>query len=161
MADVTLEGRSMPGPAERRRLRAMYRAGLRLLSHLPDFAALRDREITIECLLCLASFTDEQDSWTDEEIFIEATQLLDRYLSAIKPTPKRLDALLARLLQEEVKPRFATSKSKEITAEGRKAISPLSQPFLPINQEASNKPWKYRDIFIATVFRWVLTQLDV
>ena len=139
----------------------MYLTGLRLLSHLPGFVAFRDHEITLEILLCLAAFTDQRDPWTSQEASEVSNRLLDQYLKAIEPEPKKLNGLLSRLLKENIKPLFVKSKSKEITEQGRKAVSPLPGPFVPSDLEATNKPWKFHDVYVVTVFRWVLVHLDV
>ena len=139
----------------------MYLTGLRLLNRLQGSLAVPWPETTVEVLLCLSIFTDPLDPWTSQESLEEANLLLGQYLNVIKGNPKKLDALLTRLLQEKIKPLFAKSKSKDITAEGRKAISPLPGPFMPSDLEAMNKPWKFRDAYVVTAFKWVLEQLDV
>ena len=139
----------------------MYLAGLRLLSHMENLLAIEDDDKAVELLLCLVSFTDQRDPWTSQEAFAQANLLLDHHIDAVKATPKKFDTLLIRLLQEKIKPVFAKSKSREITKQGQKAISPLPGPFVPSDSEATNKPWKFRDMYIVTVFKWVLERLDV
>ncbi len=139
----------------------MYLSGLKLLRHLQRPRAVPWPETAVEALLCLSSFTDPLDPWTSQETFEEANLLLGQYLNVIRGNPKKLNDLLTRLLQEKIKPLFAKSKSKNITAQGRKAIRPPPGPFVPSDLEATNKPWKYHDVYVVTAFKWVLEQLDV
>lgn len=75
---------------------------------------------------------------------------------------ENISGVLHALLEERIKPLFARSKNPAVTQQGRKAIDPL-----PINATAHSdmdveaKPWKYRDMYIVTVFQWVLKHLDV
>lgn len=144
-----------------RRLRAMYLTGLRLLSHLQNLLAFEVTDSTAEYIMCLASFTDKRDPWTSPEAFSEANLLLGRYFKVIKSRPKDSHMLLTTLLQENIKPLFVASRSKEITEQGRKAVSPLPGAFVSSDLEATEKPWKFRDVYVVTVVKWVLEQLDV
>ena len=139
----------------------MYLTGIRLLSRIQGLLAGEDDDLTIELFICLASFTDQRDSWTSKEAFNEAKLLLDQYFKVMKDRPKDFSSLTSRILEEKIKPLFAKSRSKEITEQGRKAISSLPGPFVPSDLEAMKKPWKFRDVYVVTVFRLVLGQLDV
>ena len=139
----------------------MYFAGLRLLFHLTGPVALLNEDPSAALLTSLASFKDPRDPWTSQEASTEAHALLEHYLDGTKGVPKKLDALLTALLREKVKPLFAKSKSKEITEQGRKAISAVPCPFVSSDLEATIKPWKHQDVYIVTVLKWILGQLTV
>lgn len=85
-----------------------------------------------------------------------------RSLAENSVLPENISGVLHALLHERIKPLFARSKNPAVTQQGRKAIDPL-----PVNATAHSdidveaKPWKYRDMYIVTVFRWVLKHLDV
>ena len=137
---------------------ALSAHGLMLLSHLfklhlPHY----NDESTFPLFTCLASFTDPTDAWTSPQITSQAASLLETFTD-----PAHLPPLLHNLLTERIKPLFARSKNPAITAQGRKAIDPIpSNDTLHSDLDAENKPWKYRDVYIVTVFRWVLIHLDV
>lgn len=139
----------------------MYLAGLRLLSHIEGVLAVENTVLTIAYPMCLASFTDQRDPWTSQEAFSEANDLLDHYFEVLKDRPKDLNILLTRLLQEKIRPLFAKCRSKEITEQGRKAVNTLPGAFMPSDLEATKKPWKFRNVYVVTVFKWVLEHLDV
>ena len=76
--------------------------------------------------------------------------------------PDHLPDLLHHLLQERVKPIFAKSKNPAITPQGRKAIDPLpTNDTMHSDLDIESKPWKYRVVYIVTVFRWILMHLNV
>lgn len=139
----------------------MYLAGLRLLSHIQNLLAVEDTDSTVEYVMCLASFTDQRDPWTSPEAFSEANPLLGQYFEVIKASPKDSHILLTRLLQEKIKPLFVKFRSREITEQGRKAVSPLPGAFVSSDLEATEKPWKFRNVYVVTVVKWVLEHLDV
>ena len=112
---------------------------------------------TIPLFTCLASFSDPTDALTTPQISSQAAFLLEKHVD-----PIQLPSLLHSLLQNRIKPLFARSKNPAITSQGRKAIDPLpSNDNLHSDLDAENKPWKYRDVYIVTLFQWVLMQLDV
>lgn len=131
--------------------------GLLLLSRLPKDVPLDSDDSTVPVFSCLASFSDESDPWTSPK-----TQELACSLAKEYAVPDHLPALLHGLLQERIKPLFAKSKNPAITQQGRKAIDPLpSNGTAHGDLDTESKPWKYRDVYIVTVFRWILKHLDV
>lgn len=135
----------------------MSSKGLSLLSRLQECVPLSLNESVVTLYTCLASFTNDSDLWTCSIARVKAQSLAE---DSVKP--EKIPNLLHALLQERVKPLFARSKNPAITQQGRKAIEPL-----PIDTTAhsdidiESKPWKYRDMYIVTVFLWVLKHLDV
>lgn len=138
-------------------------AGLRLLSHLQQLVPSLHSEASpdLDFVSCLASFTDSGDPWTRPEALEAATTLLDGYLSLKANEDRIASQLLTNLLQTRIRPRFAKSKSYTITEQGRKAAFPLPSAADSSEREAEVKPWKFREVFIVTVFRWILLRLNV
>lgn len=131
--------------------------GLGLLSHLQKEFPLSKEEPTIDLFACLASYSNTSDSWTSLEARNSAQYLLEDYVSS-----ECLPATLTDLLTERVKPLFAKSKNPAITPQGRKAIDPRpNNDNAHSDLDAEAKPWKYQDVYIVTVFQWILGQLYV
>lgn len=131
--------------------------GLLLLSHLQKLAPLSSHESRTAVYTCLASFSDDSDPWTSSQAGDLARSLAEEII-----VPEKISEVLHALLQEKIRPLFAKVKNPAVTQQGRKAIDPL-----PIDTTAHSdmdveaKPWKYRDMYIVTVFQWVLKHLDV
>ena len=127
------------------------------MSHLQKLTPLSKDESNVKVLTCLAAFTDENDPWTCPGAQKKASVLIKDYLNS-----SNQPILFSRLLQERVRPLFARSKNPAITPQGRKAINPLpSTAIANSDLDDAVKPWKYRDVYIVTVFQWVLDHLDV
>ena len=135
----------------------MSLSGILVLSRLQEAKPLSADESVVAILTCLASFTNLNDPWTCPKARDHACSLSGVYAGS-----GNLSTILTGLLQERVKPLFAQTRNPAITQQGRKAIDPL-----PIATAAhsdlddENKPWKYRNAYIVTVFQWGLSQLDV
>lgn len=158
------ETKKVATPEELARLVSMKSAGLQLLSHL-DRLRLSGPEASATLIACLASSTNPQDPWTSLDSYDLAQALLSNHLrikdsQTIRKPPQTHDALLKDLLLNHVKPLFVKSKNPLLTAQARKAISPLPGPNVPSDLESSNKPWKFQSPHIVTIFQWILTQLD-
>lgn len=131
--------------------------GLQLLSHLQELLPVSPPESTIMLYTCLASFSDSDDAWTSQTAEQQAQDLAETSI-----TPDQIPGLIHALLEERVKPLFARSRNPAITQQGRKAINPLPIPTsASIDVDVEAKPWKYGDMYIVTVFQWVLHHLDV
>lgn len=128
-----------------------------MLSHLQRAALLSSDESVVTVFTCLASFSEGNDQWTSSKALDQATILAETYVKS-----QDVANLLHGLLRERIKPLFARSKNAAITRQGRKAIHPL-----PNNEAAhsdldvESKPWKYRNVYIVTVFHWLLSHLNV
>ena len=134
--------------------------GLLLLSHLrrlvpppqdgpdgPDAAVLT----------CLAAFSDQNDPWNSSSAQEQASNLIKDYTRS-----SRLSFMLTIILQKRIKALFSRTGNPAITPQGRKAINPRpSHITMHTDIDAEIKPWKFRDVYIVTVFRWVLQCLDV
>ena len=133
---------------------------MRLLLHLDRLDShLRSRDPAIDLVTCLASYTDSRDPWITPEANHDAGQILQSLLEDAGTATEA--KVLSQVLTESVKPRFVKSKSPAVTEQGRRVIHPLPQPLEASDTETSNKPWKFRDVYIVTVYRWVLSRLDV
>ncbi|KAL9122692.1 MAG: hypothetical protein Q9187_000748 [Circinaria calcarea] len=140
---------------------AIATVGLQLLSHLhSNFLTLR-RNYLLDLVTCLAAFTDDRDAWTTTEASKDAHCLLEELgcFSNAKGCKQARD-LIRSLLEEQIKPYFARTKTSGITRQGRKAISSLPDPVDFSETEMESKPWKFQNLYAVTVFRWVLGQLD-
>ncbi|MCJ1439364.1 hypothetical protein MMC27_008756 [Xylographa pallens] len=136
-------------------------AGLRLLSHLQRLVPTLDENPAPDIVTSLAAFTDPRDPWTRPEASETASALLvDLLRCGQTTTPKFLSKMLASLLQDIVRPRFAKTKNSAITEQGRKANYRLPDAVDFGDSEVEMKQWKFRDVPILTVFRWILGQLD-
>ncbi|KAL8799824.1 MAG: hypothetical protein Q9182_005619 [Xanthomendoza sp. 2 TL-2023] len=134
--------------------------GLYFLSHLQCLYPSAFSQDPANLAACLASFTDLQNPWTNEESFRLARLMLSKHLAFIKTNPKDFDTLIADLLLDNIKPLFLKSRSSLLTSQARKAISPLPGPAGPSDFESGSKPWKFESPHIVTVLQWTLSQLD-
>ena len=139
------------------RFRAMSLLGVLTLSRLEKIQPFSKDESIVAVLTCLASFTDLDDRWTDPKAMEYACSLSEDYAAS-----DNLPPTLTEILQDRVKPLFAKTNLPAITRQSRKAIDPVpSASTAHSDLEAEAKPWKYRDAYIVTVFRWVLSHLNV
>ena len=135
----------------------MSLSGILLLSRLEDSKPLSEDESVEVILTCLASFTDDNDPWTCPKAKELAYSLSENYAAS-----GNLSAILTVILQKRIKPLFVKTKNYAITQQARKAIDPLpSAAATHGDLDGENKPWKYRNPYVATVFQWVLSHLDV
>ena len=135
----------------------MSLSGILLLARLQKIKPLSEDDHVVSILTCLASFTDLNDPWTCSEARDYAYSLLADHTASGK-----LSSAFTRLLHERIKPLFAKTNNPAITQQGRRAIDPLpssATAHSDLNDDA--KPWKYRNAYSVTVFRWVLEHLDV
>lgn len=147
---------------ERQRLQALYEVALTLLSHLQQIISPPREDLIIDYALTLACFMNTSDPWTTPASCEHANNLWWTIIDSFNDHNKKdLQTLLAIILRDKIKPLFAKSKNPAITPAGRKAISPLPAPIEHSMDEAAQTPWKYRDVYIVTVFEWVVLRLDV
>lgn len=111
-------------------------------------------------MACLASITNLEDPWTNEESYHLARSMLSGYVSNFQKTPKQLDLVVRDLLVNYIKPLFLKHQTPLLTPAARKAISPLPRPLAPSDFESANKPWKFNSPHIVTIFQWILSQLS-
>ncbi|KAI4110231.1 MAG: hypothetical protein LQ345_007039, partial [Seirophora villosa] len=110
---------------------------------------------------CLASFTDPQDPWTSDKSHHLSGSLLSIYLSVLHEDSKQFEAIIKDILVHHIKPFFFKARTPLLTPAARQAISPLPGPNGPSEFDAQNKPWKFHSPHVVTIFRWVISQLDV
>ena len=109
----------------------------------------------------LASFTDISDPWATEKSLCRAKSCLDPIVLKLQSSPKLLASTIGGLLHKRIKPSFLRYQNPNLTCQGRKAIDPLPSAFESMTDEREKKPWRYIDVSIATVFRWIVSQMDV
>ena len=147
------------------RIRSMNVAGLILLSHLeriePSSSGREGEQLTVSLISCLASFTDLREEWSGQKASEEAHCLLAVLLGSFKAESKSFRSLIGVLLEQHVKPLFAKTKNPAITSQGRKAIGSAPTNYLLSDPESELKPWKFHDVYVVTMFRWILENLDV
>ena len=143
------------------KLRILYATGLRLLLHLRRIEDSYGHELPTEVVICLAAFTRADDPWTSRISLAEASSLLRAYVEMSQVEPSQFQTLLTNLLREHVKPAFVRSKNSAVTPAGRKAITALPPRLEASIDETKSKPWKYGQLYLITVFEWILGQLDV
>lgn len=132
--------------------------GFELLSYLSAKIRPESNETLATFVTCLAAFSDEKDPWSSIECSKRSKDLTEE----ITRDRNRLEFLLQTLLQRKIRPRFAKSRISAITQQGRRAINPMpDQQTFDNDLDTECKLWKYRDVYIVTVFRWVLLHLDV
>ncbi|KAL8682098.1 MAG: hypothetical protein Q9186_001803 [Xanthomendoza sp. 1 TL-2023] len=159
-APYLAESKPIASPSEIVRILSIKVTGLYFLSHLQRLQPTTFSQTSADLTACLASFTNPQDPWTNEESFRLARLLLSKHLPLIKTTSKHFDTLLTNLLLDNIKPFFLKSKSSLLTPQARKAIAPLPGPAAPSDFESGSKPWKFESPHIVTVFQWTLSQLE-
>ena len=149
----------MASPSSTQRFRLMAAAGLRMIMHLHRLVPQLQKNPDLRVITCLASFTDLNDPWVSAQSYDVAQSQLLLQVQAL--TPSRVTSLINSILREVIKPVFAKSRSTAITETGRKSIAPLARSIDHSDSEVNAKPWKFRDVYIITVFKWLLSQLDV
>lgn len=125
-----------------------------------------DHEVQVEVITALAAFTRRADPWTTEQALHQASSLLNTYKSSAAAVCKAKDGslvpLLGDMLKNVVKPAFARTKTQAITPAGRRAEHPIPAPRLdPSLFDEGSKPWKYKDVYVATVLGWIVEQYRV
>ena len=153
----TIDERPQLTPDDVARTRAISHKGLIVLFNLQKLAPLSPGEPDIAVSTCLAAFSDGNDAWNSPRTQKQASLLAEDYVES-----GHLPALLASILQNRIKPLFSQSKNPAITQQGRRAIDPIpNNETLHSDLDASSKPWKHRNVYIVTVFQWVLSHLSV
>ena len=132
----------------------MGEMGLILLSNLEISDIPSNEGLSVDILICLSSYSDASDPWTSLEAQKQALDLLNKL--------DHLPTYYTNVLRDRIKPLFAMSKNPAVTPQGRRAIDPLPSNYTAlIDADAEIKPWKYRRIYLITVFQWILGQLNV
>ncbi|KAL9058852.1 MAG: hypothetical protein Q9206_001742 [Seirophora lacunosa] len=161
--DPPFESKPLVAPEELGIIILFKEAGLHLLSHLQRLQQSSPFSCipTASLVACLASFTDPQDPWTSDKSHHLSGSLLSIYLSVLHEDSKQFEAIIKDILVHHIKPLFFKARTPLLTPAARQAISPLPGPHGPSDFDATNKPWKFHSPHVVTIFRWVISQLDV
>ncbi|KAG8527457.1 uncharacterized protein KY384_007609 [Bacidia gigantensis] len=106
----------------------------------------------------LASYTDLNDPWTSAILHKKSTELLKDSFQFY--TSKAWKNLLTGLLEVKVKPAFAVKNHPKITKSARKVIGMGETRATLAGEDIMIKPWKFDEVFVPTILRWVLLQLE-
>ena len=92
----------------------------------------------------------------------QAKQILSRISNASAVNQLKWVSLMIRdLLEQVIRPAFIRSRSRNITAAGRKAISPLEQALTSSEDDKLLKPWKFSQKYVVYVLVWVIESSNV
>ncbi|KAI9827262.1 MAG: hypothetical protein M1832_005400 [Thelocarpon impressellum] len=130
--------------------------GIQIVRQLDTMDSVEKYDERVHVFLSLAIYTDKRDVWTTEASFAGASSLLEEHSDAAR----KPEVLVEHILRGVIRPRFAKSKNPAITAQGRKAIAPPRRVYEAIHEEADAKPWKFKEVYLLTVLRWTLQNLD-
>ena len=139
----------------------MVPVGLRLLSHLWKLEDEDGDKPLTDLIMCFICFSRTEDPWTTQASSTEALNWLQGFVTAQDAKRTDFQYLLTDLLRNYVKPAFVRSKNSTVTPAGRKAISSLPPKIEASIDEKNTKPWKNDQIYILSVFEWILAQLNV
>jgi Tti2 family len=131
----------------------VLRAILRLHAQ-PDFW-----EVNIDptLLLSLLAYVDGRDPWASEATQKLALELLSKHQAQLVANSFIIDYVLLGF----VRPLFSDSKPPTVTSQGRKALNSAPKNHRISSEDPSNKPWKFRDVYATTVFKWTVANADV
>ena len=131
--------------------------GLKFLSLLHDLFPIILRRSTPEIIMCLASFSDLRDIWVRPD----CAEIAGRSLKTFINTDASLAMnVIADLLRTRILSAFKASRSVRITQAGHKALTPLGDSYSSHEDKAQIKSWKYEQVYIPSVLRWLLQNLD-
>lgn len=134
--------------------------GIPVISSLAKLLPIEDAEPLDDVLIALASFTSEQDAWTTPETYTTSTALLNDFVE--RSEASRFWGVVESLLKTRIRPLFAKTKNPAITESGRKNFHPIPLPRFDMSiLDPETKPWKMYDVYITTVFSWVVNQYKV
>lgn len=133
---------------------------LNSLSLLISYDLIPETRTMSEVLLGLLAFTQLGDSWNSKAAYDISMDTLNGRPQEVLTEAFIVDYVLKGFLR----PLFATSTPQTVTSQGRKApngnlgtrIAEMAS-----SPDAISKPWKFRDIYSVTVFKWVVAKADV
>ncbi|KAK7715056.1 CCA tRNA nucleotidyltransferase, mitochondrial [Diaporthe eres] len=118
-------------------------------------------KFSVDTLLTVISFTNPAvtDPWTTHEACDLARDLLSQQLLH----HFNQSDLIETILKDYLRPAFSKSRSKAVTASGRKSEFPEEDdPHRGLADDTKEvKPWKYEDHRAITVFHWVVLTTDM
>lgn len=143
------------------RARTGSSVAIRLLVGLDWIFPISEVASSQAVIVSLAAFTDERDPWVTLSSFQTAILLLKKYVEDTRQSDGSLGLLIRAILEQKIRPLFARTKNPAITSQGRRSIRLVHGGYDPSAQDPETKPWKFRHIYIVSVFRWVLQNIDV
>lgn len=108
-------------------------------------------------LLSVLAYSDAEDPWASEATQKSALKLLSIHQTQLLANIFIIDYVLIGF----VRPLFSTSKPAAISLQGRKALNSISNDRSRFSEDPVSKPWKFRDIYAVTIFRWAVRNADV
>ena len=103
----------------------------------------------------LASFTNRNDPWTNDEILENANHLLSKY-EAQSTSPK---VLVDYILKQRIQRLF--QRHAAVTTAGRKVMGGALKTNRFGGSEQQEKLWTSKEAYNLTAFEWTLRNLDV
>ncbi|KAJ5952765.1 uncharacterized protein N7479_011178 [Penicillium vulpinum] len=111
-----------------------------------------------DILLAGACFTNKKNPWATSESYNAASMLMSVWIQDTRRSNTFWPAI-DFILRERIRPLFAKTKNPAITSAGRKNFHPQTLPRFGANDlDASAKPWKTTDVYVASVLSWILSQ---
>lgn len=131
-----------------------------VISSLAKLLPIEGAEPLYDVLIALTSFTSEQDEWTTHESYTTSTSLLNDFVESSEGS--HFWATVESLLKTRIRPIFAKTKNPAITESGRKNFHPIPLPRFDMSiLDPETKPWKTYDVYITTVYSWIVNQYEV
>ncbi|KAI9851857.1 MAG: hypothetical protein M1838_002573 [Thelocarpon superellum] len=132
------------------------RLGIEIIAILDSHLPLQQYDKQEDVVLSLAIYTSPSDPWTNSAAFQNATALLQKYHhAATEPA-----VLVEHILRDQMRPLFLHSATPAVTPAGRKAMTPMRRAHEDITSETVSKAWKHSRIYMLTVLRWALSNLN-
>ncbi|KAJ5178424.1 uncharacterized protein N7500_001123 [Penicillium coprophilum] len=114
-----------------------------------------------DILLAGACFANEQNPWATSESYNAASMLMSVWVQDTRRANTFWPAI-DFILRDRIRPLFAKTKNPAITSAGRKNFHPQTLPrFGASDSDASAKPWKTTDVYVASVLSWILSQYQL
>ncbi|KAF9253480.1 hypothetical protein DTO013E5_131 [Penicillium roqueforti] len=111
-----------------------------------------------DILLAGACFVNQQNPWVTSESYNATSMLMNVWVQDTHLANTFWPAI-DFILKERIRPLFAKTKNPAITSAGRKNFHPQTLPrFGASDLDASAKPWKTTDVYVASVLSWILSQ---
>jgi hypothetical protein len=111
-------------------------------------------------LLSLLAFTQLGDAWNSKP----AHEIAIDTLNCLSHEVQSEEFIVDYVLKVFLRPLFASSAPRTITPQGRKAPNEnLGDNAIKVTNslDTISKPWKCGDIYAVTVFKWVVSRVDV
>ncbi|KAL2864495.1 Tti2 family protein [Aspergillus lucknowensis] len=152
----SLEETSSKEKGEKRRISVL---AVSVISSLAALLPIHEAEAAQNIVIALASFTSEDDEWTTHETYTTSTTLLKNFANESNPTS--FWNIVESILKTRIKPLFAKTRNPAVTSSGRKNFHPVPLPRFDLSiLDPETKPWKIHEVYITTVFSWIVNQYE-